>query len=165
MGIWRCNFNPRYTSPSCAEMLAVIWSYCWNKGFISQLSRTRCHFLLQSENSLVLGGVIICVRCLVPPATWVSYQGYSATESSGTSWRLIFKSVFVKLIHSKYKEFPHLSPCVGERGQFNCIFWVLGVGEFLESWFMWVVVSDGIRPKQSLSNTKRLFLAQEIVKV
>lgn len=30
---------------------------------------------------------------------------------------------------------------------------------------MWAGISDGIRPKQRLSNTKKLFLAQEIVEI
>lgn len=154
MGIWRCNFNPRCTSPSCDEMLAGIWSYCWNKGFASQLSRTRCHFVLQSKNSLVLGGVIICRRCLVPPTNWVSYQGCSATKSSGTvdPWMLILKSIFVKLFHSEYIQRippPVLSPCVGERWQLH----VLSIRGMRVSWELIRVGWCAVKYKEAVSGS------------
>lgn len=113
-GIWRCNSNPRYTSPSCDEMLASIWSYCWNKGFASQLSKTRWVFLSHAENSLVSGDVLIYKRCLVHSTGWVSCQGCSTSEPSGTSLSypecLFFKECLSNCSTlSTSEEFPHVS--------------------------------------------------------
>lgn len=114
IGIRRCNSNPRYTFLNSGEMLASIWLYCWNKGFASQLSKTRWVFLSHAENSLFSGDVLIYRRCLVHPTGWVSCQGCSTSESSGTSLSypecLIFKRCLTNVpLLSTCEEFPHVS--------------------------------------------------------
>lgn len=134
-GIWRCNFYPGYTSPSCGEMLASIWSYCWKKGFAPQLSKTKWVFLSCAENSLVLEDVLIYRRCSVHPTSWVSCQGWSTGESLGTGLSYP-ESWFSKGCLSNRstlctcEKFPLcLCPCVEARWQLH----VMSMGEFLES--------------------------------